>query len=296
MRTYNCDLDKIHKYTKPIAVKWLEDHNIYYDDIKFGKEWCGPNGYYVDDKNLHLEEFEFKFSGPFSDKTFDVIVPFYNEEGNVTVAHSNMKKLERLLFVKNYIYIDNGSVDETGAILQKLSEIDDSIKLINIQENIGYGNGFKEGFKESSADYILTNHADMQFDPYSYFMMNFNYFINNKDTIYNVFPRRINRPFFDNFNSKILRFIISILKFRKIYEFNGQPKIIKKTDIFSNIDKFPNDFLFDLKLYLSIEDSKKVILPVVQQDRSFGISSWSKGFTTKFNLFMKYIFFAITNK
>ena len=76
MRTFNGDLKKINQITKPIAIKWLKNNNVDFDDIIFGKPWAGDNGWYVDDRNLSLEEFIFKFDGPFADsncQTFLII-------------------------------------------------------------------------------------------------------------------------------------------------------------------------------------------------------------------------------
>ena len=60
MRTYEGDIDKINQFTRPIAEKWLKDNGIDYSELILGKPWAGKEGWYVDDKNLSLEEFIFK--------------------------------------------------------------------------------------------------------------------------------------------------------------------------------------------------------------------------------------------
>ena len=57
MRTYEGDIDKILKYTKPILEKWLEKWNIQYDEIIFGKPWPGTSGFYIDDRAIRPKEF-----------------------------------------------------------------------------------------------------------------------------------------------------------------------------------------------------------------------------------------------
>ena len=59
MKTYAGDIEKINNFTKPIAVKWLRDNKIEYNNIIFGKPWCKEEGHYVDDKNISIEEFIF---------------------------------------------------------------------------------------------------------------------------------------------------------------------------------------------------------------------------------------------
>ncbi|MBR1416476.1 MAG: capsular biosynthesis protein [Bacilli bacterium] len=57
MRTYEGDLDKILKYTKPILEKWLKKWNIPYDEVIYGKPWPGKDGFYIDDRAIRPKEF-----------------------------------------------------------------------------------------------------------------------------------------------------------------------------------------------------------------------------------------------
>ena len=51
------------------------------------------------------DEFTFKFAGPFQNNGFDIIVPFYNEQGNVSFAHQQLQKLERLHGISRSFFI-----------------------------------------------------------------------------------------------------------------------------------------------------------------------------------------------
>lgn len=57
MRTYKSNLGKINANTAKVLFKWLEIHDIPYDEIYFGKPWCGKSGFYVDDKAIRPSEF-----------------------------------------------------------------------------------------------------------------------------------------------------------------------------------------------------------------------------------------------
>ena len=57
MYTHQGDINKIHEQTSPILINWLEQHNIPYDQLIFGKPWCGLGGFYVDDKAIRPNEF-----------------------------------------------------------------------------------------------------------------------------------------------------------------------------------------------------------------------------------------------
>ena len=57
MRTYEGNLGKINANTAKIIFEWLEKYDIPYDEIYFGKPWCGKNGFYIDDKAIRPREF-----------------------------------------------------------------------------------------------------------------------------------------------------------------------------------------------------------------------------------------------
>ncbi|WP_404427560.1 capsular biosynthesis protein [Ureibacillus chungkukjangi] len=58
MRTYEGNIGKINAKTAKNLFEWLEKHDIPYDEIHFGKPWCGKDGFYVDDKAIRPKEFE----------------------------------------------------------------------------------------------------------------------------------------------------------------------------------------------------------------------------------------------
>ena len=58
MNTYKSNVELIKKNTLPIIIRWLKDHNVFYDEIIIGKPWCGENGFYVDDKSVRPDEFQ----------------------------------------------------------------------------------------------------------------------------------------------------------------------------------------------------------------------------------------------
>lgn len=57
MRTYKGNIGRINANTAKILFEWLDKHDIPYDEIHFGKPWCGKNGFYVDDKAIRPSEF-----------------------------------------------------------------------------------------------------------------------------------------------------------------------------------------------------------------------------------------------
>ena len=247
----------------------------------------------MDDKNISIEEFIFKFSGPYWDKTVNIVIPFFNEEKNILIIHPEQKKIERLLNVTQYIYIDNGSSDNTFKNLKKIASQDKKVKVISINKNLGYGHGIKKGLQEVESDLVLLNHADLQFDSYSYFLSNLPALKKMKKP-QNILSQRLNRPLNFRINSTILRFLLSILYFQKIYDFNGQPKLLFIKNI-KNIDTLPNDTCIDLALY-RLTKEQSITLPIIERDRHSGESSWNKDFVKRIKMFLQYLLFAIKKR
>ena len=84
-------------------------------------------------------------------ESLSIVIPCYNEEGNVErllkLINSILSKKE---FVK-FILVDNGSTDNT---LQNIKThklfLNSNIELIEIQKNIGYGNGIIKGISNAN--------------------------------------------------------------------------------------------------------------------------------------------------
>jgi capsule biosynthesis phosphatase len=57
MRTHGGNLGLINKHTARPAMDWLDEHQIPYDEILFGKPWPRARGIYVDDRTVRPREF-----------------------------------------------------------------------------------------------------------------------------------------------------------------------------------------------------------------------------------------------
>jgi len=56
MRTFQGDVQKIENHHRPILEVWLEENNVKYHQLIFGKPW-GRNVHYIDDRALNIDQF-----------------------------------------------------------------------------------------------------------------------------------------------------------------------------------------------------------------------------------------------
>lgn len=57
MNSYDGRIGKINANTAEVLLEWLSEHEVPYDEIHYGKPWCGHEGFYVDDKAIRPSEF-----------------------------------------------------------------------------------------------------------------------------------------------------------------------------------------------------------------------------------------------
>lgn len=91
-----------------------------------------------------------------------VVVPLYNEEGNVKELHQKIKAAcQGIGKPFEIIFIDDGSSDGTVADCVGLSPL----KLIKFRKNFGQTAAFDAGFKNATGEIIVTMDGDLQNDP-----------------------------------------------------------------------------------------------------------------------------------
>ena len=94
--------------------------------------------------------------------SISVVVPLYNEEGNVEKLHQKIldacQKLEETFEI---IFVDDGSGDNTVEKCEQLSPL----KLIKFRRNFGQTAAFDAGFQEARGKIIITMDGDLQNDP-----------------------------------------------------------------------------------------------------------------------------------
>lgn len=94
-----------------------------------------------------------------------LVVPCYNEEGSIRYTLPELSKAFRKAGLTiELIAVDNGSSDQTGAIIQELATEDPSIVYHRVEKNQGYGYGILRGLELCSADWVGSIPADGQID------------------------------------------------------------------------------------------------------------------------------------
>lgn len=95
-------------------------------------------------------------------KGISVVVPVFNEEGNVRELHREIIEVcEKENYHYEIIFVDDGSSDGTSRICKELRPL----KYIRMRKNFGQTAAMDAGIKASQYDYIVTMDGDRQNDP-----------------------------------------------------------------------------------------------------------------------------------
>ncbi|HXG66152.1 MAG TPA: glycosyltransferase family 2 protein [Blastocatellia bacterium] len=102
--------------------------------------------------------------------TFDsisAVLPAFNEEENIETATTRMAEVLKSLSLRDWevIVVDDGSVDRTGEIADRLaSEDPQHIRVFHHSPNLGYAEALKTGFTNARCQLIFYTDSDNQFD------------------------------------------------------------------------------------------------------------------------------------
>lgn len=95
-----------------------------------------------------------------------IIIPVYNEAECIHALFDRLSHLERSgqdLF--EYIFVDDGSTDESRSIIRKIADENDSVRHIFLSRNFGHEAATTAGLDHCSGDVVVIIDADLQDPP-----------------------------------------------------------------------------------------------------------------------------------
>ena len=133
-----------------------------------------------------------------------VVVSCYNEEEVLPIFYKEINKISKEMDYVNFefLFVDDGSKDNTLKIVKDLASDDSRVKYISFSRNFGKEAAMNAGLSYSKGDYVVVMDADLQ-DPPKYLKEMYNYMKDGYDV---AATRRITRkgePVVRSFFSKL---------------------------------------------------------------------------------------------
>ena len=95
-----------------------------------------------------------------------IIVPCYNEQQSLPLFYKEIKAVfDRLKYDYELLFINDGSKDDTLAVMRDLAKKDKNITYVSLSRNFGKEAAMYAGFCNAKGDYVAVMDADMQDPP-----------------------------------------------------------------------------------------------------------------------------------
>jgi len=145
-------------------------------------------------------------------KKVSIIIPAYNEEGNIKEIYNQIKDTVKNLgkYKFEILFVENGSTDKTFLEITNLQVHDKSVNCIKLSRNFQMDGGIAAGldFVESEAAIIMT--ANLQDDP-KLIPTFINHWEEGYDHVYGIVKSRPGKSILRKINSKIFYKLINKL-------------------------------------------------------------------------------------
>ena len=162
---------------------------------------------------------------------YTIIVPFYNEEKNISSFNQelikNLKKINNGKRDLEIIYVDDGSEDETFNELKKLNVDTFETLIIKHRTNFSQSAAINSAISQSKYENIVIMDGDLQNDPNDLANM-VSEFEKGTDMIIGWRKHRNDNFFFKKLPSAIANFIVRLFSKSKIHDHGCAFKILKK--------------------------------------------------------------------
>ncbi len=98
-------------------------------------------------------------------KTIDIVIPAYNEEGNIELLCEKIFAIKPKTYQFRIILVNDGSTDATLAKIRALSLRNRMVKFISFSRNFGHQVALKAGLDHSTGGCAISLDADLQHPP-----------------------------------------------------------------------------------------------------------------------------------
>ncbi|MCB9201606.1 MAG: glycosyltransferase [Flavobacteriales bacterium] len=204
-------------------------------------------------------------------KKISFVIPVFRNQGSIKITYDKIIKLVQSLNLNyEFVFVNDGSDDNSYVELIKLREEDNLVKVLSFSRNFGQVPALIAGYKKATGDCVISMAADLQ-EPVSLIEKMIDNWIGGKEI---VICNRVERE--DSFVSRVSSSIFyNLIKFANPKMPKGgfdfmlmDRKVINQLNLIDERNRFIQGDI----LWLGFET---VFIPYSRQKRTIGKSQWT---------------------
>ena len=209
-------------------------------------------------------------------KTVSIVVSAYNEEGNIEKLYDELKKeidkVSKVCF--EILFVNDGSSDQTFSKIQKLVDLDNRVKMVNLKRNFGHEIAMTAGMDYAKGDAVIFMDADLQHPPL-YIPQMVDAWLEGAEIVLTKRVDNVATSWFYKLCARTFYFILNLLSETKIGESMPDFRLIdrKYVDFLKGFNE--QDRLFRGLLSWIMPNDKVKVIDFVAPNRFSGVSKYN---------------------
>jgi polyisoprenyl-phosphate glycosyltransferase len=202
-----------------------------------------------------------------------IVVPCYNEEGNIEVLVAAVAKALAKGPEYELILVDDGSADKTLEHIKTIAAHHKEVKYISFSRNFGHQAALRAGLAHASGEAVISMDADLQHPP-ELLPTLIEKWQQGYDIVYTVRDdSKVKTSFFKKFTSKMFYKVLNNLSELNIEEGAADFRLLDRK-VVDVINEVPENNLF-LRGFINWAGFKVFAVDYVPAERFSGVSKYS---------------------
>lgn len=173
-----------------------------------------------------------------------IVIPLLDEAESLPELSAWIEKvMQEHHYTYEVIFVDDGSTDNSWAVIEDLRSRNPNIKGIKFQRNYGKSAGLNEGFRAAEGDVVFTMDADLQDSPEELPEMRRMILEDGFDLVSGWKKVRYDNKFTKNIPSKLFNAVTSRVSRIKLHDFNCGLKayrrnVVKSIEVYGEMHRY----------------------------------------------------------
>jgi dolichol-phosphate mannosyltransferase len=215
-------------------------------------------------------------------KLVSIVIPVFNEEGNLVTLYDRLRAvLKKISTDYELLFVNDGSRDQSLALLKTFAHQDPQVKVIDLSRNFGHQLAVTAGLDHCRGDCAVIIDADLQ-DPPELIAELMDKWQNGYQVIYAQRIKRKGEPFLKVFTAKIFYRLLKKLANVEIPLDTGDFRLIDRK-VIDNLNSMPerNRFIRGMVSWIGFRQTS---VPYIREERFSGKTKYPLFKMTRFAL------------